>query len=122
MPLFMAAAGSGQEMRFYYPTPEPSQIRVMKDVPYGSLKMDVYRPAAVPDAPMPALMLFHAASGEQRTSPFIRAWAEIVASQQIVAIQPDLHLEHIEHDFDAALTYLAANAATLGVDPDRIAV
>lgn len=118
----VSGPAAAQEMRFYYPAPQPSEIRVTKDVAYGSLKMNVYRPAAAPHSPLPALILFHAGAGDERNSPFIRAWAEIVASQQIVAIQPDLQFETVEHDFDAALDYLVANAAALGVDPDRIAV
>ena len=42
--------------------------------------------------------------------------------RDLVAILPDLRSETSEKDFDALITHLASNAATLGVDPDRVAL
>jgi acetyl esterase/lipase len=120
--LLVAASAAGQDMAFYYPAPQPSQIRFTKDVAYGPLRLDVYQPATAADGRSPAVVLFHVAAGQQRDSPFIRAWAEILASQQIVAIQPDLRPESVESDFDAAIAHVRENAATFGIDPERLAV
>ena len=72
--------------------------------------------------PAPALILFNTVSGAERGHPFYQAWAEIAASKGLVAIMPDLRVASLEQDFDALLAHLAANAAALGVDRDRIAV
>jgi hypothetical protein len=55
----------GQEMRFFYPAPQPSQIHVTRNVPYGQLQMDVYRPATAREVRLPALVIFPVAAGEQ---------------------------------------------------------
>jgi dienelactone hydrolase len=117
--------GSGaraQEMWFFYPLPPTSAVEVLKDQPYGTLQMDVYRPASGGRKMLPVLVFFNIASGASRSNTFYSSWAQIAAAQGLVAILPDLRDESFEKDFDAAIAHLTANAASLGVDRDRIAV
>ena len=108
-------------MRFFYPAPPASAVEVLKDQAYGALQMDVYRPRNAAGKALPALVFFNIATGAQRSNAFYRSWAEIAASNDFVAILPDLRNESFEPDFDALLAHLAANAASLGVDRERIA-
>jgi dienelactone hydrolase len=119
--LASSAVAGAQERRFHYPAPAPSSFTLLADQAYGDLRMDVYRPANA-TAPAPVLILFNIASGAERGQPFYKAWAEIAASKGIVAILPDLREATLAQDFDALLTHLAANAASVGGDRDRIAV
>ncbi len=111
-----------QEMRFFYPAPPASAIAVSKDQAYGTLQMDVYRPANAAGKTLPVLVFFNIASGAQRSNFFYKPWAEIAASRDLVAILPDLRDDSFEKDFDALIAHLTANASSLGIDRDRIAL
>jgi dienelactone hydrolase len=119
--LAFAAAVHAQDMRFVYPAPPASSVAVLKGHAYGERQMDVYRPAG-PPGPAPAIVFFNLATGEQRSNPFYKAWAEIAASNGIVAILPDLGFETFAKDYEALTIYLSSNAAILGIDKDRIAL
>lgn len=118
----LPTSAGAQDMRFVYPAPPPGALLVSRDVPYGDLQMDVYRPATPDSARLPALVFFNTATGAQRSTPFYKAWAEVAASHQVVAILPDLRGDSVEKDFDALLAHLSSDGARLGVDRDRIAV
>ncbi len=118
----LGSVAAAQEMRFFYPAPPASAVDVSKDQAYGALQMDVYRPRNAAGKTLPALVFFNIASGAQRSNAFYKAWAEIAASRDLVAILPDLRDESFEKDFDALVAHLASNAASLGVDRERIAV
>jgi hypothetical protein len=118
----LGTALSAQNMPFFYPAPPASAVEVSKDQAYGGLQMDVYRPRSAAGKTLPALVFFNIASGAQRSNPFYKAWAEIAASRNLVAILPDLRNESFGQDFDALTAHLASNAATYGVDRERIAV
>jgi len=120
MLLLSGAIVVAQDRRFFYPQPAPASFTVLRDQAYGDLKMDVYRPANTAAAPV--LIIFNMASGAERGQPFFTAWAEIAAAKGLVAIVPDLREASLAQDFDALLGHLAANAASLGADRDRIAV
>jgi acetyl esterase/lipase len=120
--VLLAARAEGQERRFFYPAPQPLQVRVTKNVPYRARQMDVYRPATDSSEPLPALVFLNAATGDQRSNGFYRPWAEITAAQGVVAILPDLRADSLEADLDAALATLAGNAERLGIDRARVAV
>ncbi len=119
--IVMGSVAAAQEMRVFYPAPPASAVEISKDRPYGDLQMDVYRPKTA-KGPLPALIFFNTASGAQRSNPFYKAWAEIAASRDLVAILPDLRGESFEKDFDALIAYLATDAASLGVDRERVAL
>jgi dienelactone hydrolase len=114
-------AATAQDMRFYYPAPAADAIDVSKDVAYGELKMDVYRPKQSSGL-LPALIFFNTATGAQRSNPFYKSWAEVAASKNLVAILPDLGGETFAKDFDALIAHLRSNAAKLGIDGERVAV
>ena len=118
----LASGLHAQEMRFFYPAPPTSSVEVLKDQPYGSLQMDVYRPAAGDRTMLPALVFFNIAQGADRSNPFYRTWATIAASQGLVAVLPDLRDESFEKDFDSAMAHLTASSGSLGIDRDRSAV
>ena len=120
--VLLASGAAAQEMRFFYPAPPASAVAVSKDQDYGTLQMDVYRPANGAGKALPALVFFNIASGAERSSTFYKAWAEIAASKDLVAILPDLRDESFEKDLDALIAHLAANAASLGIDRERIAL
>jgi dienelactone hydrolase len=125
LPLVIAVvfgtALAAQDLRFFYPAPAADTIDVRKDAAYGALRMDVYRPRNA-GGPLPALVFFNLATGAQRSNPFYKAWAEIAASKQLVAILPDLGAETFAKDFEALIAHLRANGPALGIDVERIAV
>jgi hypothetical protein len=116
-----SSAVAAQEMRFYYPAPPAAAVETLTGRAYGTLQMDVYRPANAA-RPLPALIFFNIATGAQRSNPFYKAWAEIAASKNLIAILPDLGGETFEKDLDALLAHLAKNAGALGIDGDRLAL
>jgi dienelactone hydrolase len=118
----LGTAVVAQEMRFFYPAPPDAAVEVLKDVPYGSLQMDVYRPATGERTMLPALVFSNLATGAERSNVFYRSWARIAASQGLVAVLPDLRQPSFEKDFDAAIAHLVANGGSLGIDTNRIAV
>jgi hypothetical protein len=118
----LVSGAVAQEMRFFYPAPPGSAIAVSKDQAYGTLQMDVYRPANAAGKTLPVLVFFNIASGAQRSNFFYKPWAEIAASRDLVAILPDLRDDSFEKDFDALIAHLTANASSLGIDRDRIAL
>jgi hypothetical protein len=119
--VLLPAAAAAQPMRFFYPAPPPASIEVLKDRAYGTLQMDVYRPVNA-SRPLPALIFFNIASGADRSNPFYKAWAEIAAAKNLVAILPDLRGDSFEKDFDALIAHVSANAASLGIDGERVAL
>jgi dienelactone hydrolase len=118
----LASAATAQEMKFFYPAPSASAVAVSLNQAYGPLQMDVYRSRNAAGKPLPAIVFFNIAFGAQRSNTFYKAWAEIAASKDLVAILPDLRDESFEKDFEALLAHLSANAASLGIDRDRIAL
>ncbi|MDQ3170829.1 MAG: tetratricopeptide repeat protein [Acidobacteriota bacterium] len=108
--------------RFMYPAPPPSAIDVTMNVPYGDgLQMDVYRPRNAA-GPLPVFIFFNIATGAERSNFFYRPWAEIAASQGLIAVLPDLTFEQNAREFDALVAHIRTNAQSLGADPAAIAV
>jgi hypothetical protein len=116
------STAAAQEMRFFYPAPPAAAVEVSKGRPYGALQMDVYRPRNATGKTLPALVFFNIATGPQRSNPFYKAWAEIAASRDFVAILPDLRDQSFAQDFDALMAHLRSDAASLGIDRERIAL
>jgi dienelactone hydrolase len=117
----VVTAIAAQDLKFFYPAPSPSSIEMTKDVAYGELRLDLYRPSGGASA-LPALIFSNLGTGAQRSNPFYKAWAEIAASHGLAAILPDLRPETYAQDMDAVIAHLLANGATLRIDRDRIAV
>ena len=116
------SVAAAQQMRFFYPVPAASAVAVSKDQAYGTLQMDVYRPANAAAKTLPALVFFNIASGAERSNVFYKAWAEIAASKDLVAILPDLRDGSFEKDLDALVAHLTTNASSFSIDRERIAL
>ena len=99
------------------------------------LTMDVYRPGGAGAAERrPALVFVHGGlvageSGQPPTEwPGYRAWGRLAAAAGFAAVTfnhrltTDENLEEAAGDVEAAIAYVRANAAELGVDPDRLCV
>ena len=92
------------------------------NVPYGDgLQMDLYRPREA-RGPLPVFIFFNIATGADRSNFFYRPWAEIAASQGLIAVLPDLTFEQNAREFDTLVAHITANAGSLGADPAAIAV
>jgi hypothetical protein len=55
-----SSAVAAQEMRFFYPASPAAAVETLNDRAYGTLQMDVYRPANAA-RPLPALIFFNIA-------------------------------------------------------------
>ncbi|WP_051772364.1 alpha/beta hydrolase [Saccharothrix sp. NRRL B-16314] len=115
-----AAAGRGEPVRHVTDRHLPG--------PDGDLPIRIYRPVDTAE-PMPTLVYFFGggwALGSIETSDEIcRALANAVPCQ-VITVEYRLAPEHkfpaAVNDCRAAVSWIAANAATLGVDPGRLAV
>jgi acetyl esterase len=105
----------------------PQEVATVRDVSAGSVPVRVYAPSA--DQPLPALVFFHGGGwvkGSLQSHDVVcRALAN---GAGCVVVSVDYRLAP-EHQFPAAiddafasLQYVAAHAAELGIDPDRLAV
>ena len=98
-----------------------------------ALTMDVYRPPRATDR-RPALIFVHGglvarqAGPAPTTWPSYRSWGRLVTAAGLVGVMfnhrmtTDENIEAAAGDVTAAVEYVRANAATLGIDPDRLCV
>lgn len=111
-----------------------SDVTVQKDVQYGDdlgdpLRLDAYAPVTRPTVKTPAVIFVH---GGAWTSGDKSEWAteanDLVANTGWSAFSINYTLNSgapffYEHtDVQKALRWVKANAATLGIDPDRVAL
>src|SRR5215468_5122541 len=116
-------------------TPEPlqSKVTVESNVVYGKagdmdLKLDIYKPPAGVAAKQMATIHFHGGgftggnkeSLAERVKPFAARGYVAIAAQYRLAGQAGYPA--LIHDAKAAIRWVRANAKTLGIDPQRIAV
>lgn len=112
---------------FHHDVPAPSAYTVTRDLAYTKagaedVLLDVYRPTAASDEARPVLVFVNTRHGTvQRTHGIYTGWAAAATARGFVAILPD-GAPDFAQGFDALLAYLRAHAASLGVDPDRVAV
>jgi acetyl esterase/lipase len=103
---------------------------VYKSAPEGPLHMDVYSPPG-PARPRPAVILVHGGPipkpGAKNMGVFV-SYGELLAASGFVAVSFDHRflapgrLADAGSDVADLLAHVRKNAATLGVDPERIAV
>ena len=98
-----------------------------------ALTMDVYRPQRATERG-PALIFVHGGlvagqAGPPPTAwPGYRSWGRLVTAAGLVGVvfnhrmTTDENVEAAASDVIAAVDYVRANAATLGIDPDRLCV
>ena len=118
-----ATLGAQQTKLAFAPT--AADISVSRDVQYARrdtvvLRMDVYRRPAT--APLPAIVFYNRGVGAARRHPVYDGWGRTAATRGFVAIFPDLRNNAETEDFQALLEHLTANAASLGIDRDAIAL
>ncbi len=113
------------------PGQTPDGVDVVRDVVYATvgkrnLHMDLVRPAARPDEPMPVLVYIHGGAwreGSYHTDllyPFA-AKGYFSASIEYRFTQDAIFPAQI-HDCKAAIRFLRAKASEYNIDPERIAV
>ena len=126
VPRLSAAAGQG-------PEPAQSKVAVESNVVFGKggdmeLKLDIYRPPAGVTQRQMATIHFHGGgftggnkeSLAERVKPFAARGYVAIAAQYRLAGQAGYPA--LVHDAKAAIRWVRANAKTLGIDPQRIAV
>ena len=103
--------------------PPASAVAVSKDQACGTLQMDVYRPANAAGRTLPVLVFFNIASGAQLSNFFYKPWAEIAASRSRRHPAGPARRQLLREGFRCALiAHVTANASSLGIDRDRIAL
>lgn len=124
--------------RIVYSMPGMERIKARKDVVWKrvdglELKLDVYAPpGARPGKPLPAVVFIHGGPipPNLRTEP--KEWGAYISHGQLAAASGFVgvtfnhryygfdRLRDAQSDMNDLVTYLRANAATLGIDADRI--
>lgn len=113
--------------------PRPDVVREDRMVPGHDgdpdVRVRIHRPVDPPATPMPALVEIHGGGFIVGNIEMMDGFCDAVAGDfPAVVVNVDYRLapEHpypaAVHDCLAALTWLAAHAGELGVDPDRIAI
>jgi acetyl esterase/lipase len=126
------------KMRVVYSVPGMDQIAARRDLVYRtvgerSLKMDVYPPAGLRDGERrPAVVFVHGGPIPPDISPKswggYRSYGELVAASGMVGVTFDhrfygaKEIQDAADDVAALLAHVRANAATLGIDADRVAI
>ncbi|MDF1503178.1 alpha/beta hydrolase [Roseisolibacter sp. H3M3-2] len=113
--------------------PGMDSVAVTRDVRYrGALAMDVYRPRDAA-SPRPAVLLVHGgvvpgAAPPPRTWGAFASWARLLAASGMVGVAFDHrgtvadNVAEASDDVRAALAHVRRDAASLGVDPERLCV
>jgi Esterase/lipase len=110
------------------------KITVKTDIEYAkagdvSLKLDFYRPKVDADRPRPLVVWIHGGGWQNgNKSSGAGRLSALVASGDYVGASVGYRLTDVAsfpaqiHDCKAAIRYLRANAASLGINPDKIGV
>lgn len=113
--------------------PGIEQIVVEKDLVYATpagtpQHFDLYRPSAPRQGGLPAIV-FVSGGEDVRSWKWYQSYGRLAATKSIVGIVPSKRyargfdgLQTGYADTDSILTYLRANSARLGIDPNRICV
>ena len=137
-----AAAEPGPTAGTRYIDPVFVTVDVTSDIQYGrapgatgpeALMLDLYEPAGDSATGRPAVLWVHGGSfsGGDKAAPFDALWSTDLAKRGYVVASINYRLgagpsnvtiTNAQHDAQAAVRYLRANAAALGIDPARIAI
>jgi acetyl esterase/lipase len=110
----------------------PASVSVRKDISYGStesrpLKLDLYSPQAA-DGPVPGLVFIHGGGWKAGKKEDYRIYGLTFAQKGYVVASVQYRLSGEAqypaaiHDVKAAVRWMRSEAASIGVDPDRIGV
>src|SRR5438477_2050573 len=113
--------------------PEKNSVKVEKDVVFGKggqtdLKCDIYRPPAGASEKRMGLIHIHGGGFARGTKDNMGGQIIPITSRGYVSISIDYRLNGVAkwpapiHDVKAAIRWMRANANSLGIDPQRIAV
>lgn len=107
---------------------------VLDDGVSRALTMDVYRPPGSPTERRPGLLFVHGGLVARQpgpvptTWPTYRSWGRLATAAGLVGVvfnhrmTTDENIAEAAGDVTAAVEYVRANAATLGIDTDRLCV
>jgi acetyl esterase/lipase len=110
------------------------KIDIETDVEYAkagdvSLKLDIYKPKAASSTPRPCVVWIHGGGWQGGNKSSGRGLLpQFVAPGNYVGVSVGYRLTDVAafpaqiHDCKAAIRYIRANAAKLGIDPDKIGV
>ena len=109
-----------------------ARVKVEEGVVFGTgagreLRCDVYTPLAA-TGPSPGLLLLHGGGWRRGSRAVMRGYGLRVGREGYVCVASEYRLVGESawpaaiHDVKAALRWMRANAASLGIDPQRIAV
>jgi acetyl esterase/lipase len=109
-----------------------SEVRVQEGVVYSSgggreLRCDVYTPSGLTE-PAPGVVLLHGGGWRAGERGAMRGYGERLAKAGFVGVAPEYRLTPESawpaqiHDVKAAIRWVRANSAELGIDPERIAL
>jgi acetyl esterase/lipase len=113
------------------PAPQIGAVRELEaDGPHGAIPLRLYRPAGVADSRrLPVLVFFHGGGwviGDLETHDVLCRQVTAEGGVSVIAVDYRLAPEHkfpaAVDDAWAATRWIAAHAAELGVDPERLAV
>ena len=132
VPLLLAAAASAQprsphDVTTYgvvWKVPGMQDALLRPGLPYGdgARTMDVTLPPGAGKKPAPAVVFANATGLPYGTWEIYRDWARLVAAHGMAGVVYTSDRENPAKSLDALMTHLAANGASLGIDPSRIAV
>lgn len=119
-----------------YSVPGMEKVTVKSDLKYTNadnpnLLMDVYTPPGLPKGGRrPAVLFIHGSAGAEARAKdwgIYTSWGRLVAASGLVGVTfthrlgyPRPFLNEAASDVEAAVSYVRANADSLGVDKDRI--
>lgn len=113
--------------------PDPPELASVRDlampVPAGDIPLRLYRGKGTADGPLPTLVFYHGGGyviGDRDTHDYVCRKLANAAQCAVVSVDYRLAPEHkfpaAVEDAAAALRWVVAEAAALGVDPHRVAV
>lgn len=125
-----AEARAAYRDRRTFTQPDPPAMSLVRDLDAGGIPLRLVRPAGVPlDAVLPLLVYFHGGGwviGDLDTHDVLCRSLAAAAGCAVLAVDYRMGPEHpfpaAVDDCVAALRFAQTEAATLGIDPARIAV
>ena len=134
--LFVALTASAQEKVAkkksggYPPTIEGTKSETYRKVGETELKVWIFEPAAKATQPIPAIVFFFGGGWTAGTPTHFEPQSRYLASRGMIAIVADYRVKSRQDakpadcvsDAKACVRWVRANAARLGIDPNRIAV
>ncbi len=128
--IVVALGASGCRSVVYTALFSPSEQRVYREIDGTELRVQIFRPEAPLAQPAPAILLFHGGGWAVGSPRLFYPHAEHYARLGLVALSASYRTRLADGstahdsvaDARAALRWIASEADTLGIDPQRIAL